>query len=98
MISIHVYRQGNDVLVGACDEQLLGKKFKEGKFCLDVSKQFYGGSRISAEALKHYLEEATIANLVGKQAVDCAIGLGLVDSSCVITIKGIPHAQMVRML
>ena len=98
MISIHVYKQGNDLLIGACDEELLGKKFSEGKFRLDVSKKFYGGSRITVEALKKYLQDATIANLVGEQAVKCAISLGLVDSSCILRIKGIPHAQMVRMI
>jgi len=97
MISIHIYKQGNDVLIGACDEKLLGKKFSEGKFRLDVSEKFYGGMRISAEALKKYLKEATIANLVGEQAVKCAITLGLVDPSCILKIDGIPHAQMVRM-
>ncbi len=97
MISIHVYKQGNDMLIGACDEELLGKKFSEGKFRLDVNKKFYGGSRISVEALKQYLQNATIANLVGEKAVKCAINLGLVDPGCILTIKGIPHAQMVRM-
>lgn len=97
MISIHVYQQGNDLLIGACDEELLGKKFSEGKFRLNVDKKFYGGSRISSEGLKQYLKDATIANLVGEKAVKCAISLGLVDSSCILRIKGIPHAQMVRM-
>jgi len=97
MISINVFKHGHDVLIGACDEQLIGKKFKEGKFHLDVKKEFYGGTRITLKDLKKYLEEATIANLVGEKTVACAIKMGLVDPSCVITIKGIPHAQMVRM-
>jgi len=98
MISIKIYRQGKDLLIGACDEQLIGKKFEDGKFQIDVSKEFYDGQRIKAEALKKYLIEATIANLVGKETIKCAIDLGLIDSDCIIKIKGIPHAQMVRML
>jgi hypothetical protein len=98
MIRITVYKQGNDILIGACDEQLLGKTLSEGKFHLHVSKKFYGEHRISIQALQQYLKEATIANLVGKKAVECAIKLGLVDASNVLTIQGIPHAQMVRML
>jgi hypothetical protein len=97
MIRISVYKQGHDVLIGACDEQLLGKTFSEGKYHLHVSKKFYGANRISTQALQHYLKEATIANLVGEKAVQCAIQLGLVDASNVLTIQGIPHAQMVRM-
>ena len=98
MISIKVYNQGGDVLIGACDEELLGKKFSEGKFHLDVCHRFYDGRRITIETLKEYLEIATIANLVGEKAVQCAIKMGLIDPDCIIRIKGIPHAQMVRML
>ena len=98
MISIKIYRQGNDLLIGACDEKLLGKKFEDGKFQIDVSKEFYGGKRISLEVLKKYLQDATIANLVGKETTNCAIDLGLIDPECIIKIKGVPHAQLVRML
>ena len=98
MISIKVYNQGGDVLIGACDEELLGKKFSEGKFHLDVCHRFYDGRRITIETLKEYLEIATIANLVGEKAVQCAIKMGLIDPDCIIRIQGIPHAQMVRML
>ena len=97
MISVKIYKQGKDLLLGACDEKLIGKKFTDGKFQIDVSKEFYDGERISPEILKKYLEDATIANLVGKETIKCAVALGLVDPECVIKIKGIPHAQMVRM-
>lgn len=98
MISIKIYKQGKDLLIGACDEKLIGKKFVEGKFQIDVTKEFYDGQRINAEGFKKYLESATIANLVGKETIKCAIDLGLIDPDCVLKIKGIPHAQMVRMV
>jgi len=98
MISIKIYKRGKDLLVGACDEKLLGKKFEEGKFQIEVKKEFYGGKLVSSEVLKTYLEDATIANLVGQETIKCAIEAGIIDPACVIKIKGIPHAQMVRML
>jgi hypothetical protein len=98
MISIKIYKRGNDLLIGACDEDLLGKKFEDEKFQIDVSKDFYGGERISPEALKKYLQDATIANLVGKKTIKCAMDMGLIEPSCIIRINGVPHAQMVRML
>lgn len=98
MISIGIYKQGQDLLIGACDEQLIGKTFVEGKFHLKVKKEFYGGNRINIADLRNYLKRATIANLVGEKTVSCAIQMGLIDPDCVLTIKGIPHAQMVRML
>ena len=98
MIYIGIYHQGNDLLIGACDEHLLGKKYKDGKLRLHVDENFYGSKKISKELLKKYLQDATIANLVGESCVKIAINMGLVDPSCVIRICGVPHAQMVRML
>jgi hypothetical protein len=98
MISIKVFKQGKDLVIGACDEELLGKKFVDGKFQIDVSKNFYDGERINKKALEKYLFNATIANLVGKETVTCAIKLGLVNPNCILKIKGVPHAQMIKML
>jgi len=98
MISIKIYKQGNDVLIGACDENLLGKKFVDGKFQIDVSREFYGGKSVNVEVFKKYLEGATIANLVGKKTVSCAINMDLVDPKCIMKIKGVPHAQMIKMI
>ena len=98
MISIKMYKQGNDLLLAACDENLIGKEFEEGKYHLEISEKFYKGEKITKEVLKKFLEESTIANLVGKETIKCAIELGLIDPDRVIKIKGIPHAQMVKML
>jgi len=98
MICIKIYKRGKDVLIGACDENLIGKTFEEGKYQIEVRKDFYYGERVTPEILKEFLENATIANLVGDETVKCAIEMGLIDPDCVIKIKGIPHAQMVIML
>jgi uncharacterized protein len=98
MISVKVYRQGDDVVIGACDEHLLGKKFRKGKLQIDVAKHFYEGERIDRKTLESFLRDATIANLVGNETVTCAIELGLVDPQCILKIKGVPHAQIVQMI
>ena len=98
MISVKVYQQGDDMIIGACDEHLLGKKFRRGKLQIDVAKRFYDGERIDRKTLETFLREATIANLVGKETVACAIDLGLVDPNCILKIKGVPHALVVQMI
>jgi len=98
MISVKIYKQGCDMIVGACDEGLIGKKFTKGKIQIDVSSSFYDGERVNKTTLKKYLENATIANLVGVETVKCAVEMGLVDPRFVLKIKGVPHAQMVRMI
>ncbi|HEC86892.1 MAG TPA: DUF424 family protein [Thermoplasmatales archaeon] len=97
-ISIKLYKRGEELLIGACDEELLGKRFKEGELRLHVKKSFYDGHRIDEKVLVAYLKEATIANLVGKRTVECAIKHGYVNPECVLVIGGIPHAQIVKML
>jgi hypothetical protein len=98
MISVKVYQQGDDVVISACDEHLLGKKFRKGKLQIDVAKHFYDGERIDKKTLERFLLDATIANLVGKETVTCAINLGLVNPKYILKIKGVPHAQIVQMI
>ncbi len=98
MISIKIYHHGDELVIGACDEDLLGKKFKKGNLQIDCSRQFYDGERITPEAFEKILGDATIANLVGKKTVACAVKLGLINPDCILKIKGVPHAQMIRML
>jgi hypothetical protein len=98
MISVKVHRQGDDLVLGACDEHLLGKKFRNGKFQIDVARHFYDGERVDKKTLEKFLLDATIANLVGKETVKCAIDLGLVHPDCILKIRGVPHAQIVHMV
>lgn len=97
-ISIKIYRHGDDILIGACDEELLGKRLKEGNLRLHVKKTFYGGILVDEDIFISYLKKATIANLVGKRTVETAIKHGFIDPNCVIYIEGVPHAQLVKML
>jgi hypothetical protein len=97
MFSIKIFKQGDDIVIGACDEHLLGKKFRDGKFQIDVAKTFYDGERVDRKKLERFLLDATIANLVGYETVKCAVDLGLVNPECILKIKGVPHAQIVHM-
>ncbi len=98
MILIKTYKQGEDILLSACDEDLIGKKFEEGKFYLDVSEKFYKGQKIKINELIKHLKNATIANLVGSETIKFAIKHGFVDPDCVLKVQGIPHAQVVTMI
>jgi len=97
-IYVKVYRVQGEVLVAACDEELLGKTFREGELKLEVKERFYKGELREVEDLKSLLEEATIANLTGERCVSKAIELGYVDPERVLKIQGVPHAQMAKLL
>lgn len=98
MIFVKVYRTGPEVLVAACDSEILGKTFRGGGLKIVVSEGFYKGDLGDEEMLVNRLEMATIANLVGKKTLEIAVRKGFVDPSCVLLIGGVPHAQMARMM
>jgi hypothetical protein len=89
------YSVNKEILVAVCDSELIGRTFREGELHLSVNEDFFKGRPADEHEVKKALKEATIANLVGEQSVACGIDSGIVDEHCVITIGGIPHAQMV---
>ncbi|HDN82741.1 MAG TPA: DUF424 domain-containing protein [Candidatus Altiarchaeales archaeon] len=95
-IYIKIYKVDNEVLVAACDEEILGMEFSEGDLKLKVSENFYKGKLINLDELEMFLREATIANLTGNKVVEKAIELGFVNKESVLTISGIKHAQIVE--
>lgn len=95
--AVKSYQQGVQRLVAACDEELLGSSYREGKFRLDVPAAFYDGLRVDETNLSAYLRSATIANLVGARTVDLARRLGMIQAGHVLTVQGIPHAQFLVM-
>jgi uncharacterized protein len=93
---LKIYKNGEHVLVAACDKEVLGKTLKHGNTVVEVSRAFYEGEYISDEELQKALERATTANLFGEKTVKCAIKCGLIDPDSVIMIDNVPHAQIFR--
>ena len=93
---LRIFHQQKCVLVAACDGDLLGKTFREGKLKLEVDKKFYGEDLSTIEEAITAIEKANIANLVGVRVVEAAVKKGIVDRQAVITIAGIPHVQVVK--
>jgi uncharacterized protein len=94
-IYLKSYNVNKEILVAACDSELVGRTFCEGELHLYVNEDFFKGQPADEHEVKQALEEATIANLVGQRSVTCGIDSGVIDENCVIMIDGVPHAQMV---
>ncbi len=97
MITVRVYRKRGEVVVAACDKELVGRTLKEGQVKLNVCSTFYEGEDADEKLLLNRLNNATIANLVGERTVSVAVDNGLVDEDCVLLIEGVPHVQLVKM-
>jgi hypothetical protein len=89
------YNVNKETLIAVCDSELVGHTFCEGELSLFVNQDFFKGQPANENEVKKALEDATIANLVGERSVACGIDCGVIDKNCVITINGVPHAQMV---
>lgn len=96
-VFVKVFKDSKRTLVAVCDSDLLGETFREGKLKLEVKVDFYKGTAGTIAEALHVVNEADIANLVGKQIVEAAVKEGYVDPSAIIHIAGIPHVQIVRL-
>jgi len=93
-VKVHHSRTG-EVVIAACDENLLGKKIKlNDGFSIEVSKAFYGGFLIEPEELDKYIQQARIVNLLGEVVISYMIKKGLVSEKAVIKVGEIPHVQL----
>jgi len=83
-------------VVAVCDSDLLGKRFEEGKFQLDVKESFYKGDEKSEietiDILKKMEREDATFNIVGKKSVRAALKAGVISEESVGKVKGIEFA------
>ena len=95
-VYVKIRKWGRQVLLAACDAEILGKTLKDSNITFEVSEKFYKGYKTSVDEAIDLIEESTIVNLVGTNIVKRAIERGYVHPEAVIEICGIPHAQIVK--
>lgn len=91
-------REGRKV-VAACDKELIGKVFSQGKAMLDLKKysSFYQGTECNPGELGKALSNFSSANLVGKKCVAVALEKGLAAESDLKYLQGIPHLHLYKL-
>lgn len=97
MISMYarIHTHGNERILAACDEDVMGLTFEGGGARIRISEAFYGKETITAEAFVERMKSVTIMNLVGEEVIALAIAEGKVSPDCVMDIGGVKHAQVV---
>lgn len=96
-ISMKIWKIQNETMLAACDANLIGKKFEEGEFHIEVRKEFYYERYVSEKVFRNALKTATIINLVGENVINIAIEEHIIDKNNIIRIANVPHAQAVVM-
>ena len=81
-------------VIAVADAELVGKKFEQDIYQLDITESFYKGDLLSEEqvihTLKKYVVEDATFNIVGPKSIKAAEKAGIIKSEEVSNIQGIP--------
>lgn len=92
MIYVKKHTSGNKVVVGVCDSDLVGKKFTEDGKALSISEFFFKGELVDKEKAAIVINSAHSINIIGKEAIEICLDLGLVLKGDIFTIAEVPYA------
>lgn len=92
---VNLIKSYRDV-VAICDKELLGKRFEEGKFQLDIKESFFKGKESSRdeafEIMRDMKLEDSTFNIIGEKSVRTALEAGIITKEGIKRINNIPFA------
>jgi len=97
MFNINKISSYRDV-IAICDSELIGKKFEQDNFQLDIKENFYKGEEVDEEELIKKInffsaEDATF-NIVGEKAIQVALKTGIISEESVKKIQEIQYSMV----
>lgn len=97
MIYLKLHETENGAMVAMCDQSLIGKTLSEGDLFIDLRAyaSFYKGELVSKEKAREIIDSKKIhsANIVGKESVDAAVALGILDRAAVLMVQDVPYGH-----
>lgn len=94
-MKVKIHKSYRDV-VAICDSDLVGKKFDEDNFELDIKENFYNGEEVDKEKLLEIIKNMSIEdatfNIVGEESIETAIKAGIITNESVKKIQNIPFS------
>ncbi|MCI4331608.1 MAG: DUF424 family protein [Thermoplasmata archaeon] len=96
-VVMRVHRVRAELVVAACDEELIGRTLPVGNggHTVTISSHFYGERAVSDEELVWALHRATIVNLLGERVMAVARREGLIGPEGAGSLGGVPHAEII---
>ncbi len=83
-------------VVAICDKDLIGKKFEEDRFQLDVKENFFKGEEVSEEEVIKIIQDLSIEdstfNIVGEKSINAAKKADIISEESIRKIQNIPFA------
>lgn len=93
---LKVHRAQGRNLVAVCDEEILGKVFRDGDVVLEVSVSFYRGDVVDLDRAVEAIRSADIAVITGRRIVEKLSELGIIDKEFALRVGDQLHIQIVR--
>ncbi len=88
--SVRISDYQKNTMVNMCDAELLGKDVVDGELKIHISESYYGKQLVDKDEAISFLKSSSMMNLVGKDTISLAIGLGLGSESGIKIISDIP--------
>ncbi|MGC8572288.1 MAG: DUF424 family protein [Candidatus Micrarchaeia archaeon] len=97
MIYIKIHYTESSTIVAMCDESLINSILEEGDIYIDIKMyaDFYKGDLVDSKKVSSMLENIKIgsANIIGKESIDTAINLKLIEEDNIKYVNKIPYAH-----
>jgi hypothetical protein len=93
-VVLRVHRVRGEVVVAACDAELVETDVRLGQRSIRISASFYGSIAVSREEFLRHVSSGTIVNLLGQRTVAWAQDAGLLAPDGTGELAGIPHAEI----
>ncbi len=94
-VVMRVHRIRGEVVVAACDSELVETELRVGKNPVKITSHFYGRISVSEEEFVAQVRHGTIVNLLGERTVGWAVKAGLLPPDGAGDLGGVPHAEIV---
>ena len=95
MSCMKIHKVGDSEIVSVCDENLIGKSFKEKDSCLEITERFYKGEVADGPKILEVCDDAKNVNVIGEESVKLFVDAGVISEESIRKIKGVPFAIIV---
>ncbi|MDD4353139.1 MAG: DUF424 family protein [Candidatus Nanoarchaeia archaeon] len=97
MILAKYHQSERDLLLAACDSDLIGKTIiLENGAEVKILESFYKDKIVSEEELIIMAKECTTGNFFGKETINALTKAGIIFKESTMDLKGVPHSQLYK--
>jgi hypothetical protein len=94
---VRIIKSHREIVI-ICDKELIGKKFDQGEFQLNIKENFFQGEEKTKqeviEIIGRMAQEDATFNIVGNKSINAALETGIINKEGIKTIQDVPFAMV----